>query len=83
MGLEKQVVVDKIEVLENGTIQVREATKIIEDGKVMAKKFNRHVLHPGNSLGSEDPKVIAVANALWTDEVIQSWEDSKSQVIGK
>jgi len=33
MSLEKQIVVDLIEAIENGCVQVRTCTRIMEDGK--------------------------------------------------
>ena len=74
MALNKTEVVDKIETLENGTIQVRCATRIDEDGTVLSSSFHRHVLTPGQSLTEQDPKVVAIANAVWTPEVISAYE---------
>ena len=65
MSLEKVIVIDKIEVLESNHIQVRQAIKIMEDGKEISKTFHRYVLSPGDSLEGQDTKVIAVANAIW------------------
>ena len=65
MALTKETVVDKIEVLENGTIQVRTATRIIEDGELLSQSYHRHVLQPGDDLTNEDPKVVAIAIAAW------------------
>ena len=65
MALVKEVVIDKIEVLESGSIQVRKATRILEDGKVLSTSYHRHVLNPGDDLNNEDPKVAAVATAAW------------------
>ena len=36
MALTKEIVVDKIEVVENGCVQVRTATRIVEDGNVIS-----------------------------------------------
>jgi len=74
MALEKVEITDKIEVLENGTIQVRCATRVLEDGEVLSSSFHRHVLHPNQDLTDEDPKVVAIANATWTPEVISAYE---------
>jgi hypothetical protein len=74
MALEKIEVTDKIEVLENGTIQVRCATRVLEDGAILSSSFHRHVLHPGHDLTDQDPKVVAIANATWTPEVVASYE---------
>jgi hypothetical protein len=74
MALEKVEVTDKIEVLENGTIQIRCATRVLEDGVVLSSSFHRHVLHPNQDLTDQDPKVVAIAQATWTPEVIAAYE---------
>ena len=79
MALSKETVVDKIEVLENGTIQVRAATRVLEDGEVLSSSYHRHVLQPGDDLTNEDPKVVAIANAAWTPEVIAAYQGSLGQ----
>ena len=75
MTLEKKTVVDKIEVLENGTLQVRSATRVLEDGEVLSSAFHRHVLHPGADTSNEDAKVVAIANATWTTDVVTAYND--------
>ncbi len=65
MALTKETVVDKIEVLESGAIQVRSAIRIMEDGNMLSQSYHRHVLQPGDDLTNEDPKVVAIANAAW------------------
>jgi predicted component of type VI protein secretion system len=67
MSLTKEVVIDKIEVLESGAIQVRQATRVLEDGEVLSTSYHRHVLTPGDDLTNEDPKVVAVATAAWAE----------------
>ena len=66
MALSKETVVDKIEVLESNTIQVRTATRVLEDGEVLSQSYHRHVLEQGADLTDEDPKVVAVASAVWS-----------------
>ena len=75
MALTKQTVVDKIEVLENGTLQVRTATRVLEDGEVLSSSFHRHVLAPGADTSNEDAKVVAIANATWTADVVTAYND--------
>ena len=58
-------VIDKIEVLEDGHIQVRRADKVLRDGVEVAKTYHRHVLAPGDDLSGQDAKVVAVATAVW------------------
>ena len=74
MALEKQEVVDLIEVVENGNIQVRRATRIIEDGKVISSSFHRHVVAPGDDVSNEDDKVKAIAATVHTPEVIAHYQ---------
>jgi|688.fasta_scaffold114314_3 hypothetical protein len=75
MSLEKQVVIDKIEVLENGVVQVRETTRILEDGNQLSTLYNRWTLNPGSDLTDQDPRVVAIANVAWTPEVIASFQE--------
>jgi urease accessory protein UreE len=74
MALEEVSVIDKIEVLELGGIQVRRKDKVLKDGVEIAATFHRHVVNPGDDLTNEDPKVIAVAEAIWTEEVIAAYQ---------
>jgi hypothetical protein len=72
--LKKEVVIDKIEVLESGHIQVRQATKVLEDGKEIGKTYHRHVLAPGDNFDKETEKVKAVAAVIHTPEVIAAYK---------
>jgi len=74
MALEKIEVVDRIEVLENGTVQVRTKTAIKEDGVEISNKFHRHVVVPGADYSAEDTKVQAVCASIQTAEVIAAYE---------
>ena len=65
MALTKEIVIDKIEVLESNAIQVRKVTRVLEDGEVLSSSYHRHALSPGDDLTNEDPKVVAVATAAW------------------
>jgi len=67
MALVKEVVIDKIEVMESGVIQVRQATRVLEDDVVLSTSYHRHVLERDADLTNEDPKVAAVATAAWAD----------------
>jgi hypothetical protein len=74
MALEKIEVVDLIEVVENGTIQVRTKTVIKEDGMEISSKFHRHVVVPGADYSGEDAKVQAIAASIHTAEVIAAYQ---------
>lgn len=83
MAITKETVVDKIEVLEMGQVQVRTATVIKEDDKELSRSFHRHVLAPrtktddtwgDTDISGEDARVQAIANATWTDDVKSAYE---------
>ena len=84
MALTKETVVDKIEVLEMGQVQVRTATRVKEDGAVLSSSFHRHVVVPSVKTGDtwgdtdisgEDVRVQAVANATWTNSVKTAYQE--------
>ena len=80
MALTKETVVDKIEVLQYGNVQVRTATRIKEDGVQLSQSYHRHVVSPcfksgdplawaDTDISGEDAEVQAIANAKWTSAV--------------
>jgi hypothetical protein len=77
--LEKVVSVDLIEVIENGTLQVRTKTAIKEDGVEISSKFHRHVVVPGADYSGEDAKVQAICAATHTAGVIAAYQASIAQ----
>ena len=78
MALEKVTSVDLIEVIENGCIQVRTKTAIMEDGKQISGSFHRHVVAPGSDVSGEDAKVQAIAASIHTAEVIAAYVAAQS-----
>jgi hypothetical protein len=74
MAITKQTVVDQITVTENGIVLYREATRIIEDGKVLTQTYHRTSLTPGQDLTDQPEKVVAICNTAWTPEVITAYQ---------
>ena len=83
MAITKEIVADKIEVLEMGQVQVRTATVIKEDGAELNRNFHRHVLQPRTKSGDtwgdtdisgEDARVQAICTATWTSDVKSAYE---------
>lgn len=74
MALTKAVVADKIEVVQgqdedgNATqvVQVRTATKVLEDGAVISQSYHRHVIQSGDDWSSEPSNVQAICNAVFS-----------------
>ena len=84
MALTKETVVDKIEVLELGQVQVRTATRVLEDGVALSSSFHRHVVEPSTKasgswadtdISGEDARVQAIATATWTAEVKTAYQE--------
>ena len=84
MALTKETIVDKIEVVENGVVQVRTATRVLEDGVALSQSYHRHFLEPSTKdsgswadtdISGEDARVQAVATATWTDSVKTAWQE--------
>ena len=73
MALTKETVVDKIEVLEMGQVQVRTATKVLEDGKELSRSYHRRVLSPDNDVSGESSEIKNIVSAVWTDTVKTAW----------
>ena len=72
--LEKVVSVDLIEVVENGSIQVRTKTAIKEDGVEISSKFHRHVVAPGADYSNEDARVQAICKVTHTKDVVADYQ---------
>jgi hypothetical protein len=72
--LEKIEIVDRIEVVENGSVQVRTKTSIKEDGVEISSQFHRHVVVPGADYSSEDARVQAICAATHTAGVIAAYQ---------
>ena len=72
--LEKIISVDLIEIVENGCIQVRTQTAIMEDGKQISGTFHRHVVSPGDDYNAEDARVQSICAAVHTAEVIAAYK---------
>ena len=84
MALSKEIIVDKIEVLELGQIQVRTAIRVLEDGVELSSSFHRNTLEPttkdsgswaDTDISGQDARVQAIATATWTDAVKTAWQE--------
>ena len=74
MALTETKLIDKIEVVENGIVQVREATRIMKDGEQIAQTYHRWCLSPGQDVSDQTDNVKAICQAAWTPEIIAAYE---------
>ena len=78
MALEKIISVDLIEIVENGSIQVRTKTAIMEDGKQISGTFHRHVVAPGDDYSKQDARVQAICKATHTAAVVAAYKAAQA-----
>ena len=89
MAITKDIVADKIEVLERGQVQVRTATIIKEDGEELTRTFHRHVVAPSDKssgswvdtdISGEDARVQDICVAAWTPEVKAAYQAQQDAI---
>jgi len=74
MSLEKQIIVDQIEVVAIGIVQVRMATRIVEDGTELSRTYHRYTIAPGEDYANQPERVRAVCEAVHTPEVVAAYQ---------
>jgi hypothetical protein len=79
MALTETVIIDKIEIVADWNIQVRQATVIEKDGVQVARSFHRWVLTPDMDISGQEQKVQDICNAAWTEEVKSAYEAFKAE----
>ncbi|MEA3137933.1 MAG: hypothetical protein QOK23_102, partial [Gammaproteobacteria bacterium] len=75
--------VDSISITANGSLEIREATYLLRDSAVDASfpaKYHRYVLHPGDEIEGKDSRIVDVANAVWTAEVVAAFKTGKVEM---
>ena len=74
MALEKIEVIDQIEVVGEYAVQVRQTTKVMDDGvQIGGESYHRHVVHPNHNWSAEDAKVKKICDALFDADCIEAY----------
>lgn len=76
--LEKQIVIDRIEVLNDQTVAVRYVITINEDGNFFAQEIKGNYIKPGDDYSAEEAKVQAICAAVHTPEVIATYKAAQT-----
>ena len=79
MALTEDTIVDSIDVLPDGQIQVRRADRIFRDGVEISKSYHRHVVSPGDDLSNEDQRVADIGAVVHTADVITAFKAAQEQ----
>lgn len=74
--LEKISIADSVEVTESGCVNVRIATRILENNEIISQSFHRHVIAPGEDYSNEDSRVQSICAAVHTPEVVATYQSS-------
>jgi len=74
MSLDKQVLIDRIEVVENGTVQVRQATIITENGNQISRTYHRWCIAPNEDYSTQEQQVQDICKITHTAEVIAAYK---------
>lgn len=72
--LKKTQTIDRIEIFENGSVQVRTKTIILEDGVQISETLHRHGVSPGDSYAVQDARVKAICAVIHTPVVIAAYK---------
>jgi len=84
MALSKQRVQDKIEIVGKfKAIQIRYADQIVEDGNVISQSYHRDMVSCGDYAKADEHNVKAIADAVWTADLIAEYEASIAQPISE
>jgi hypothetical protein len=67
MALTKEVVIDQITVTENGTVLVREVTRIMEDGAEISKQYHRTSFEKGADVSAQPQQVQDICAVAWKE----------------
>ena len=79
MALTERTEIDRIEIVQQWNIQVRQATIIERDGEFVSRTFHRWMLTPDMDISTQEQRVQDICNAAWTDEVRQAYETFKAE----
>jgi pantothenate synthetase len=81
MALEKVVLVDMMEILEDGHIQVRTVTRVLEDGVIISESNHREVVSPGDDYSKQPDNVKAICAVVHTADSIQKYKDKQKSIL--
>ena len=69
----EEKLIDKIEILEDGTIQIREVTRVLKDGVQVAETYHRKCFAPTDSVAELPTNVVNIASLVRTPEVVSKY----------
>ncbi len=84
MTLIKEKVQDKVEIVSKYKhLKIRYSNQILEDGVKISESFERTVISCGDYDRADANGVRAIADAVWTADLITEYEESINQPIAE
>jgi hypothetical protein len=81
MSLKKETVIDRIEILSNGVVQVKKRV-IVKDGEQhVAASIHRVAIAPGDDCSTEAERVRAVCAVAHTPDVVKSYRSQNTRGV--
>lgn len=68
-------ITERLEVLEDGQLQIKTVTRILRDGAEIAKTIHREAVAPGADVSQKSARAKAIAAAVWTPDVVSAYVD--------
>jgi hypothetical protein len=78
MALEKKITFDHM-IGEDGDINVRRITRVVEDGEELSKTYHRHVVEPGDEVAEQDERTQGIAGLVHTTKCVKDYKDKKEK----
>ena len=72
--LEKKTFVSQIEIVQNGTVQVRTSVCIYDNGEKISETYYRKCIQPGEDYSNEEDRVRAICTVTHTPNVVAAFE---------
>jgi hypothetical protein len=79
MSLAQTTNIEKIEVVANGVVQVKEVTVITNNGQEVARTAHRYSLVPGQDIANQPANVQAICTAAWTPQIVSDYQSLVTQ----
>lgn len=77
----EEKIVDKIEILEDGTILVREVIRVFKDDIKIAETYHRASFAPDEEITNMPENIVSLASVVRTQEVIDNYNLKKQEAL--
>jgi len=79
----EEKVIDKIEILEDGTMFIREKTKVFRDGEIIAETYHRSSYTPEEEIPFINDNITGIASIIRTKEVVDKYKSERQKMLSE